>query len=44
MSKLKIVVVPERVVTSNMAGCGKNNPELCGIKSCSFTPETSRDD
>ncbi len=43
MSKLKIVVVPEHVVTNNMAGCGKNNPELCGIKSCSFGPGNKDD-
>ena len=37
MDKLNIVIVSEKIVTQNMAGCGKNHPQLCGARDCSFT-------
>lgn len=43
MKKLKMVVVSEKEVTANMGGCGKNHPELCGTKHCSFNG-TNRED
>ena len=43
MNKLKVVIASEKAVTSNMAGCGRNNPSLCGTKECSFNG-TSRED
>lgn len=42
MNKLNIVIVSEKIVTQNMAGCGRNQPQLCGLKECSFNG-TSRD-
>ncbi len=36
MDKLKITVVSESCVVENMAGCGKNNSQLCGSRDCSF--------
>ena len=36
MKKLKITVVSEQAAVRNMAGCGKNHPQLCGAKDCSF--------
>lgn len=42
MNKLNIIVVSEKIVTQNMGGCGRNMPQLCGSKDCSFNG-TSRD-
>ena len=36
MDKLKIIIVPESCVVEGMAGCGKNNSQLCGSRDCSF--------
>ena len=43
MKKLKVVIVPETVAYNSMGGCGKNHPQLCGAKQCSFNG-TSRED
>lgn len=34
MDKLKVIIVKEATVTMGMAGCGKNNPNLCGAREC----------
>lgn len=36
MNKLNIIVVSERIVTQNMGGCGRNNPQMCGARDCSY--------
>lgn len=43
MKKLKVTVVSEEAAIRSMAGCGRNNSQLCGSKECSFNG-TSRDD
>lgn len=43
MDKLKITVVSEEAIMESMEGCGKNHPQLCGAKQCSFNG-TSRED
>ena len=43
MEKLKMVVMSEEAVVNFMAGCGKNNTELCGTKHCSFNNTTDTD-
>lgn len=42
MEKLKVVVVSEKTFIKSMAGCGRNNMELCGARNCGFTTGTSR--
>lgn len=34
MKKLKITVVSEKTLTTNMAGCGRNNFNFCGARMC----------
>ena len=36
MNKLNIIIVSERTMTQNMAGCGKYHQQLCGARECSF--------
>lgn len=36
MDKLKITIVSESCTVEGMAGCGKNNSQLCGARDCSF--------
>ena len=36
MKKLKVVVISEKVIMANMAGCGRNHPQVCGARDCSF--------
>ncbi len=43
MDKLNMIVVSEEDVVNLMAGCGRNNPSLCGTKECSFNGTTNED-
>lgn len=36
MDRLKITIVSESCTVEGMAGCGKNNSQLCGSRDCSF--------
>lgn len=36
MEKLKITIVHESCAIEGMAGCGRNNPAMCGSRDCSF--------
>lgn len=37
MEKLKMIIVSENTVTNEMGGCGRNHPQMCGARECSFT-------
>ena len=36
MNKLNVIIVSERTMIQNMGGCGKNHPQLCGARDCSY--------